>query len=346
MRVTKGDVVAGVLEGSGLGALLRTVGHWPGVLVLNYHRIGDGSHLVSDRGIWSATAAEFDAQMRFLAQHCTILTAEDLLHGPPARAGRFAMVTFDDGYRETYEVAYPILDRSGVRATFFLVTGFLDATHTAWWDEIAWMVRVSPRSGLAADEWLPTPVSLAQSDRRQAAHVLIQRHKACAGDEAESFLDHLARVTGSGRRAVDDTRADWMTWDMARDLVRGGMGVGGHTVTHATLGRLSRPSQESEITTCLDRLEQELGRRPRIFSYPEGLPDSFSRETVDCLQANGVELAFSNYGGLARGDRWNPYDVPRTVVAAVSVSRLRFRARATLPLLFIGAERRRFLRGG
>jgi hypothetical protein len=44
---------------------------WEGVLVLNYHRIGDGERLISDRGIWSATVDEFDAQVGFLARHFT-----------------------------------------------------------------------------------------------------------------------------------------------------------------------------------------------------------------------------------------------------------------------------------
>jgi peptidoglycan/xylan/chitin deacetylase (PgdA/CDA1 family) len=344
--VTKGDIAAGVLEATGVAALLRKVGHWPGVLVLNYHRIGDGSQLVSDRGIWSATAEQFDAQMQFLCRHCTIVAAEDLLRGPPQRDGRVVAVTFDDGYRETYEVVYPILQRHGVQATFFLVTGFIDATHAAWWDEIAWMVRVSPRRALAADRWLPSPVSLAEPDRREAAHLLIQRHKALSADQTEMFLEHLGEVTCSGRRDPADTRADWIDWEMARDLRRAGMGIGGHTVTHATLGRLTRLAQDSEIRACLDRLEQELGQRPRLFSYPEGLPDSFNRDTQDCLARNGVALAFSNYGGLARAATWTPYDIPRNVIASVSISQRRFRARATLPAVFIPAERRRHLRGG
>jgi peptidoglycan/xylan/chitin deacetylase (PgdA/CDA1 family) len=344
--MTKGDIAAGVLEATGLAALLRRFGRWEGVLVLNYHRIGDGSHLISDRGIWSATAEEFDAEMDFLTRHCTVVTGEDLRKGIATRAGRYVMVTFDDGYRETHDVVLPILETYGVQATFFPVTGFIDAAYTAWWDEIAWMVNRSRPDELSADNWLPRRVSLAEADRREAAHVLIQLRKALPADQAEMFLDHLGDVTGSGRRQPADAQTDWISWDMARHLHDEGMGFGGHTVTHPILTRLSQSEQCSEITTCLDRLEQELGQRPKLFSYPEGLRGCFDQDTADCLRRNGVELAFSNYGGVARGSTWNPYDVPRTVIASVAISQRRFRATATLPAVFIRTERQRFLRAG
>jgi peptidoglycan/xylan/chitin deacetylase (PgdA/CDA1 family) len=316
---------------------------WEGVLVLNYHRIGDGERLVSDRGIWSATAEEFAAQIGFLARHFSVVGAHQLRDGVPERPGRYVAVTIDDGYREGFDVAYPILAAHGVPATFFLATGYIDGTHLAWWDEIAWMVRESPRNTVGTGRWSGTPLSLAAADRRQTAQALIDQYKALPGDRTEGFLDELGKATATGRRDHADARADWITWEMARSLHRGGMGIGGHTVSHPILGGLSRADQQREIATCLDRLEEELGQRPTAFSYPVGLRTSFNMDTEECLRASGVEVAFSNYGGVARRGGWNPYDVPRTCIA--SVLHQRFRALTTAPLLFIDVERRRALRG-
>jgi peptidoglycan/xylan/chitin deacetylase (PgdA/CDA1 family) len=343
--MSKSEKAAAVLQASGLGALLRRIGAWRGVLVLNYHRIGHCPPWPSERGIWSATADELDTQMQFLARHFELLSAGDLVDGHAGRSGRFVMVTFDDGYRETYEVAYPILDAHNVPATFFLTTGFLDATHTPWWDELAWMVRNSSRTEVKPDGWFAAPLSLAAADRQATTTSLIEHYKTLSSEQTERFLDDVAWATGGRRRHPADTASEFITWDMARELYRAGMDIGGHTVSHPILSRLPRAEQHREIKSCLDRLEQELRARPKLFSYPVGMPDSFDSTTEACLRENGVDLAFSNYGGVIRGSNWNPRDLPRTCIASVSVSQRRFRALATLPSIFISVERRRLLSG-
>ncbi len=56
------------------------------------------------------------------------------------------MVTFDDGYRDNYDLAFPVLKRHGVPGVFFITTGFLDQRRVAWWDDISWMVKTSSRT--------------------------------------------------------------------------------------------------------------------------------------------------------------------------------------------------------
>jgi peptidoglycan/xylan/chitin deacetylase (PgdA/CDA1 family) len=341
--MSKGEVAAAVLHGSGMGSLLRRIGAWRGILVLNYHRIGRRPQSPSDRGIWSATAEEFDIQMEFLARHFEVLPARELLDRRAERDGSCVMVTFDDGYRETYEVAYPILKAHGVPATYFLTTGFIDATHTPWWDEIAWMVRQSQRTELPAAGWFRGPRSLAKADRQTTTKQLIVRYKTLSSNQTERFLEYIADATGSGRRDPTEAAGEFMTWKMARDLDRAGMGIGGHTVTHPVLARLPKADQRREITSCLDRIEQEVRACPRLFSYPEGMPDSFNSTTEACLRESKIDFAFSNYGGVITASTWNPWDLPRTCV--IPLSRRRFRALATLPSVFISVERRRLLSG-
>jgi peptidoglycan/xylan/chitin deacetylase (PgdA/CDA1 family) len=314
-------------------------GAWRGILVLNYHRIGRRPPWPSDQGIWSATAEEFDKQMEFLARHFEVLSAAQFLDGGAGDDRACVMVTFDDGYRETYEVAYPILEAHRVPATYFLTTGFIDATTTPWWDEIAWMVRQSSRTELPAGGWLPGQLSLAAVDRHATTKLLIDRYKTLASAQAQAFLDYLADATGSGRRDPADAAGEFMTWEMVRSLDRAGMGVGGHTVSHPVLARLPQAAQRREIAGCVDRLQQELRVRPRLFSYPEGMPDSFDSRTEACLRQSEVDFAFSNFGGLIKSTTANPFDLPR--ICVIPMSQAKFRALVTLPSAFISASRRR-----
>jgi peptidoglycan/xylan/chitin deacetylase (PgdA/CDA1 family) len=68
-----------------------------------------------------------------------------------SRLGGELAVCFDDGYRDNFELAAPVLERMGIPAAFFVVTGFVDTDQTAWWDRRlpvrpAWMTWTQVRS--------------------------------------------------------------------------------------------------------------------------------------------------------------------------------------------------------
>jgi peptidoglycan/xylan/chitin deacetylase (PgdA/CDA1 family) len=293
---------------------------WNGVLVLNYHRVGDATAHDGDQTMWSATAEAFDQQLAVIARHADVIGPEDLEEVVRGR-GKAVMLTFDDGYRDNFEIAYPLLRAHGMTATFFLTTGFIDEPRPAWWDELAWMVRHGTTP--PAD---PTPVI------RQ----LTEHYKALPAAETAAFLARVARETGAGPAPADLGSEDWMTWDMARELRAAGMAVGGHTADHPILARLSPQDQEDEIRRCARRLRDELGEPMRWFAYPVGSRDAFTPDTSRILREYGTQAAFSFYGGHQPAGRWNPMDVPRVHVGP-SLDGPMLRAMLSVPRLFAGA---------
>jgi len=331
--VSKSDRAAAVLEASGLGKLLRRVPVWRGALVVNYHRIGDGSASPYDRTLWSATPEELGVHLETLARHFEVVGPEYLTEAPPRRLGRAVLITFDDGYRDNYESAFPALRSHGLHATFFVATGFIDRPRAPWWDEVAWMVRTSPRSELPAGDWLDRGIEFDEPERERAVGSLLALYKGMAGERANEFLDFLAEATGSGRCHEADAHDAWMTWDMVRELRSAGMWVGAHTVDHPVLARSSRARQEEEIAGCRDRLAAELGERPRYFSYPVGLPGTFDSETQALVRDSGFELAFAFSGGYVRDSVQDRYAVPRSS-EGLEGGPDRFHAMVTLPQVF------------
>jgi peptidoglycan/xylan/chitin deacetylase (PgdA/CDA1 family) len=311
--VTRRERTAQLLSVSGVGTLLRRLGRWPGALVLAYHRIGDASSSPYDRASFSATAEEFDAQLAVLAREADVIGAGDV-RDTLGRRGRHVAITFDDGYRDAYEAAYPLLRAHRLTATFFLSTGFLDEPRLAWWDEISWMVRASPRRTLPAGGWLSKPLNYDEPGRVETVRTLLDRYKSLPGDRTGAFLDFLAEATSSGRPPSGASDDLWMDWDMVREMLAGGMSVGGHSVTHPVLARLPRREQADEIRGCAERIATEARAPMRLFSYPVGLAAAFNADTRACLREAGVELAFSLYGSAGRLRSADPLDVPRTSV--------------------------------
>jgi peptidoglycan/xylan/chitin deacetylase (PgdA/CDA1 family) len=314
-------------------AALRRAAPWSGVLSLNYHRIGSGAASVFDRGLWSADEDGFDAHVRFLCSHFDVVAPPDLDLILKRRRGRHVLITFDDGYRDNYTAALPILKRYGARATFFVATGFVDHPALPWWDEIAWMVRSSTKAGLPAGRWLAAPMPFDEPDREAAVRACLRAFKSVPGADHAEYLESLADATGCGRCPAGPEVGLWMTWEMLREMRSAGMTIGGHTVTHPVLARLPQPAQREEIVACGRRLAEELGEPMRYFSYPVGGPDAFDAGTRACLREAGVQYAFSYYGGYRTFDDWDDLDVRRIAIER-ETGPWTVGAIATLPWLF------------
>lgn len=330
---SKRHLLAKTLDLTGVGRALRSVHAWEGILILNYHRIGDGGRSMFDHNLWSADEEEFEQQVSLLARRFDVIGLPDLERALSDSHGRYVMITFDDGYRDNYSSAFPILKRHGVPATFFLTTGFLDRPQVPWWDEIAWMVRSSTISELKASQWLATTLNLDETNRERAISRLLSIYKKLPGEEAPEYVEWLASALETGRCPQGLADELWMTWDMVREMEANGMSFGGHTVTHPILANLSSEQQEWEVAECQNRLTRELGHPADSFSYPVGGRSSFNIFTRMALAQHGFRWGFTYTGGLCRPGHTDLLAINRAAVE-VDVDGPLFRAMTTLPQLF------------
>ena len=297
---------------SGIRHLLELSPPWQGVVCLNYHRIGYDARSPLDRGAWSADVDFFVRQMQWIKANFDVITPADLDDARRRGRGRYVIVTFDDGYLDNFTVAFPILKRLGLSATFFVSTAFLDNPRDmTWWDEVAWMIRTSARPGIDRCARFPEGLLFDGPDRDRAITAALRSYKALPAGDGVPFLDDLAAATGTARPTHGYDDDVWMTWDMVRTLRAEGMRIGGHSVTHPILAELAADQQWAEIDGCGQRLAEELGEPMRYFSYPVGSRRAFTVETRRCLQRAGVQFAFSYYGGYRRFSDWDDLDIRR-----------------------------------
>src|SRR5262252_433736 len=130
----------------GLRRLTRT----PWITVLTYHRVGPGPSVSRiDANVVTVSAEVFDRQLDFVKQHFDIVTVEDIVAAidggvtlPPSPL----LITFDDGYRDNFDVALPLLRKHRLSATFFVATRFVDERRLFWWDRINYLLKASSRA--------------------------------------------------------------------------------------------------------------------------------------------------------------------------------------------------------
>ncbi|HMV38562.1 MAG TPA: polysaccharide deacetylase family protein [Plasticicumulans sp.] len=228
----------------------------------------------------------------------------------PARA---VCVTFDDGYADNAAIALPLLQQSGVPATFFVSTGFLEGGRM-FNDTVFEVVRRLPEGTLSPDEVpgldAPLAIGAGAASRIAAAHALIG---------AVKYLEPAARQAVVGRLAarVRDLPDDlMMTHAQLRALHAAGMEIGGHTVSHPILTRTPAAVARAEIAGGRAGLEALIDAPVRSFAYPNGKPGAdYGPEHVamvrelgfDCavVTSHGVSVAATDPYQLARFTPWD-----------------------------------------
>jgi peptidoglycan/xylan/chitin deacetylase (PgdA/CDA1 family) len=296
---SKRSLLAGVL---GSARLLDAGGRSrPGrrrLTVLAYHRVcayNPTSYPLDDELV-SALPEAFDAQMRWARAQYDVLSFADLAGAcsnghVPARP---LIVTFDDGYRDTYDMALGILERHGISATVFLTTGSINTPELFWFDRIAgWIKRTQVRRLELRDA---TPFELVTNDdRRSAIRDVQELLKAADEPTHRDLMQQIERQVGtSSLEAPECSRS--LTWDEVRDMRTRGIEFGSHTVGHLNLARLSPERLYVELRQSKARIEEETGSQVIALAYPFGTKGTYSNAVRESAQRVGYRFAAA-YGG-------------------------------------------------
>jgi peptidoglycan/xylan/chitin deacetylase (PgdA/CDA1 family) len=321
----KRELVSGFAAAAGFTWLLERMPHRAVLMILTYHRIGDQDATEYDPALFSCTADDLDWQITYLKRRFRMTTLAEvvgLLAGEDRLTEPRVLITFDDGYIDNYEVAFPVLRRHGVQGVFFVPTAFAGTSRIPWWDQVAYIVRHSRRPRFRLEYPRREEFDLAADGPARSIQRVLKLYKDPAMRDAARFLEELQRACDSAR---PDTAAQrcFLDWNEAREMQRGGMAFGSHTHSHDILSKLPAASQLDELRLSREILEKELGREIDTLAYPVGKPGTFSQETVDALRLAKYRAAFSSCKGFNTAGSIAPFDIRRCAVDRQSRKRLR-----------------------
>jgi peptidoglycan/xylan/chitin deacetylase (PgdA/CDA1 family) len=268
--------------------------------VIMYHSVRSprGPGYPFDDQLVSATPEVFERQLRFFRSHLDVLSVREVLdglHEPESLPQRPALITFDDGHADNYDVAFPLLRQHRLPACFFLTTGFIGTSTLPWWDQILCCLRVTRldalRSPFGKDD---PPFALGPSQREVAiARFIRQLRGLPAWEDAMRIVRELPAATDVTPETFLE-RPMFMSWDQVRQLAAAGMDVGGHTRTHPMLSRIGDPRVlHSEIAGCSEDIQEAVGRVPLAFAYPIGGKEAMSAAADAEIRGCGFRIWFS-----------------------------------------------------
>jgi peptidoglycan/xylan/chitin deacetylase (PgdA/CDA1 family) len=179
--------------------------------IVAFHRIND--RLPED--VLTCGSEKFAAFCRFFQKYFKVIPFSEQVRGCAAGQdmGGTLSITFDDGYRDNFEVAAPILKRYGLPATFFVTTGFVSSTRVPFWDENllfqpGWMtwdqIRTLSQQGFDIGAHTVTHIDMAVSSPDVIRDEL-QRSKLILQKEIGKPVDLFAYPFGGPGQIIEDS---------------------------------------------------------------------------------------------------------------------------------------------
>ena len=283
-----------IAHGLGWTGADRSIARWSGAaqapLVLGYHRVRpDVPEVSPTRGVPSldVSVSTLEKQLDCIGGRFRFVSLDEL--GARLDAGSaagLAAVTFDDGYVDFYEHAFPLLQRKGIPAAVFVVTGLLEDGGGFLHDRLYAALEV------AFERWGAAGTRLLLARRGFAVDL---------PDEAFPALRTLLQSQGPKAladicRALEPELGDKpktprsLSWEQLIRMARAGLTIGSHTVTHTRLAGEGGERVRQEVVASRLALEARLGAPVVHFAYPDG---AFDAAAVRAVAAAGYRFAYT-----------------------------------------------------
>jgi peptidoglycan/xylan/chitin deacetylase (PgdA/CDA1 family) len=308
MRALVGVLVAACFYYSGLVKLAR----WrrqhskPCLIILNYHR---------------ASGGDLRRHLFYLSRHYRMLhleeALEELFASPEERKRGHdrrtpLVLTFDDGYYDSYTHGFALARELRVPITIFLIPGYIESGNRFWWLEGDYLAQHAQVKEVVMEE---RTYHLDKLGERQALAQAIDtrlRH-ATSVAEREAFLEKARKLVAVAvPDEVEPEATRPLTWAHVREMQESGwVFIGAHTMHHPILAYLSCPEEvKKEVGECRSLLQQRLGSVVRTFAYPVGRPEHIGEVAIEAVREAGYNWAVTTTHGITTPQN-DPYQLQR-----------------------------------
>ena len=312
LSVSAKSVLAKLL--SCVGIPEATIRHRTGerYLILMYHRILPPVRVKSwiQAGMY-VDPETFEMQIRYLKKYFHVVSLAEKFSSPPTMEKTqstrpVCVLTFDDGWQDFYEFAYPVLKRNQVPATVFLPTGYIGTNDWFWTDRLAMLLATA------------TPTKKQEQFGTERCNPLLERIEEITGNYEERLETAIRILKSRNAEEIEDVivglekrvnkvaalqQRVFLNWEEVREMEGSGLvSFGSHTHNHRILVHLKEEEVREELVLSMKILLREKSAAPSFvpFCYPNG---DFNQRIADLVRVAGYHAAVSTVDG------WNDSEV-------------------------------------
>ena len=264
--------------------------------IIPYHMIVD-----EPNGFYPETStSDFEKQINHLAKNYKIISLDEIVNRIKNRRPlrRCVAITFDDGFRDNYEIAYPILRKYNAPATIFLTTGYIENGTAPWFIKLRYIFMQTAK----------THFNLSHNGTIFSHPMHTKDEKFVASDRAMAYLKdcHDQERLPLFDRLCDELEVNnfqglynlMLTWDQIKEMSKNDISFGAHTVNHPILSRISIEMAEREIQESKKTIEEKIGNPITSFAYPFGKKAQYSSDLFPVLENLGFKCAVTTETGV------------------------------------------------
>lgn len=281
----------------------------PQLWILMYHRIlpkTDPRYALEEPGM-IVEPETFKLQLQQLKRLFTIVDLNEWLEAKTSNSelpSRACAITFDDGWLDNYEYAFPILKQENIRATLFAVSDMIGTNRQFWPNQLSHLLQNDPNDLMEMDWLRPYLISGEPPSNRESLARIINELKHFPDNQLSDWLDSAQNLF-----TQQQTKPALMNWEQLREMADSGLvTVGSHTCNHFRL-REDLPLEvlEAELSESKKKLEAELSREISLFCYPNGdLCEAALKRITEIYKA-----AVTTQTGINSSSEFNPYQLSR-----------------------------------
>ena len=204
----------------------------------------------------------------------------------------FIAFTIDDGYLDNYTQALPVFERQQVPFAIFVATDFIDKKAILWWDILEDLILKNYSVIFGGEKYQ------CQTFQEKWDVFRILREKILLFDQTEIETELKEAFCFYDIDWYEPVRRQAMSWEHVKDISQHPLcTIGGHTVSHLALNKLSDQEFREEIADGVAKLQSVIGKPIQHFAYPYGSPNEIGEREYKLISEFNFKTVFTAYGG-------------------------------------------------
>ncbi len=231
-----------------------------------------------------------------------------------AKGRPFVCLTFDDGYRDNYELVYPVCQELEVPITIYITTDMVEERLLLWAYGLSAVVEQADMVSCPINGVLRSFPAASDRQKLVAYNYLNAKVRAANAAERSRMVNYLEKEYGVDFASLSKDQA--MTWRMVEELGQSDLvEIGAHTVSHRALSTLATNRARKEMEMSRSILEARLTQPIKHFAYPFGKSsDAGEREFAICRELGFASATTTQFGCLFPRHRDTLHSLPRISV--------------------------------
>lgn len=200
--------------------------------------------------------------------------------------------TLDDGYKDNYEMAYPIFKKHNVPFTIYITTSFPQKEAILWWYVLEDVLAQNDEVIFAGEKYSCKSVE-------ENNELFLKIRSFILAFEKDNFKERLYKL-------FENYQVDWevkckelcMNWEQIIELSKDELcTIAGHTKNHFVFNKLDKEEIISEIVDANKLIEEKLGKKVEHFAYPFGSSHEVEQREFDIIKELGFKTATTTRQG-------------------------------------------------